>query len=71
MADSTNGLYKTELIYSQPAWVLLTEVDCATLNWAHWRNTARLHENLGQQPTAEVENASYEQRTESAPKSRD
>lgn len=70
LAESVNGLYKTELIYSQPAWASLTEVEFATMNWVHWWNTARLHENLGQQTPAEVESAYYEQRTESAPKSR-
>ncbi|MEW6955434.1 IS3 family transposase [Trueperella pyogenes] len=45
LAESVNGLYKSELIYSQ-SWASLTEVEWATLNWVHWWNTERLHESL-------------------------
>ncbi|MCT1658366.1 integrase core domain-containing protein, partial [Brevibacterium luteolum] len=55
LAETVNGLYKAELIYSQPAWNSLTDVEFATMNWVHWWNTARLHEALGYQTPAEVE----------------
>ena len=55
LAETVNGLYKTELIYSQPAWAGLTEVEFATMNWVHWWNTGRLHEGLGHRTPAEVE----------------
>ena len=44
LAETGNGLYKTELIYSQ-AWSC-TEVEWATMNWVHWWNNTRLHESL-------------------------
>ena len=35
LAETINGLYKTELIYSQTCRSC-TEVEWATLNWVHW-----------------------------------
>lgn len=72
LAETVNGLYKTELIYSQPAWRSLTEVEFATMNWVHWWNTARLHEHLGHRTPAEIETAYYEHHraAEPTPKSR-
>lgn len=55
LAQTVNGLYKTELIYSQSAWHRLTDVEFATMNWVHWWNTIRLHEALGHRTPAEVE----------------
>ncbi len=34
LAETVNGLYKTELIYSQ-TWETLSEVEFATMNWVH------------------------------------
>lgn len=59
LAESVNGLYKTELIYSQH-WAGVTEVEFATMNWVHWWNTKRLHEALGHRTPAEQVN-SYNQ----------
>lgn len=67
LAETVNGLYKTELIYSQPSWRSLTEVEFATMNWAHWWNTARLHEHLGYRTPAEVEAHYYEPQQEQIP----
>ena len=53
LAEAVNGLYKTELIYSQP-WASLTEVEFATLNWVHWWNNERLHEALEYRTPAEI-----------------
>ncbi|WP_344719136.1 integrase core domain-containing protein, partial [Brevibacterium daeguense] len=55
LAETVNGLYKTELIYSQPSWASLTEVEFATMNWVHWWNTTRLHQNLGYRTPTEIE----------------
>ena len=44
--ETVNGLYKTELIYSQTCRSC-TEVEFATMNWVHWWNNTRLHESLG------------------------
>ena len=60
LAEAVNGLYKTELIYSQRTWASLTEVEFATMNWVHWWNTTRLHEHLGHRTPAEFETAYYE-----------
>ncbi len=53
LAETVNGLYKTELIYTQ-SWQSLTEVEFATLNWVHWWNHQRLHESLNYHAPAEV-----------------
>ena len=65
--ETVNGLYKTELIYSQP-WAGVTEVEFATMNWVHWWNTKRLHEALGHRTPIEVVNSYNQTRaTELAP----
>lgn len=53
LAEAVNGLYKTELIYSQ-SWASLTEVEFATMNWVHWWNHERLHEALGYRTPSEI-----------------
>jgi len=55
LAETVNGLYKTELIYARPAWPSATEVEFQTMNWVHWYNTSRLHEALDYQTPTEVE----------------
>ena len=53
LAETVNGLYKSELIYSQ-VWRSCTEVEWATLHWVHWWNHVRLHEALGYATPEEV-----------------
>lgn len=53
LAEAVNGLYKTELIYSQ-TWRSCTEVEWETLNWVHWWNHERLHEALEYRTPAEI-----------------
>ena len=36
-------MYKAELIYSQPAWNSLTDVEFATMTYVDWFNNRRLH----------------------------
>jgi len=60
LAETVNGLYKTELIYARPAWPSVTEVEFQTMNWIHWWNNIRLHEALDYQTPAEAEAAYYE-----------
>src|SRR5699024_8355270 len=55
LAETVNGLYKTELIYARPAWPSAIEVEFQTMNWVHWWNTSRLHEALAYQTPAEFE----------------
>jgi len=61
LAETVNGLYKTELIYGpdQGPWRTVEEVELATLDWVHWYNNERLHGYLGDIPPAEREEANY------------
>jgi putative transposase len=61
LAESVNGLYKTELIRRHKGpWRSVDEVELATAAWVHWWNTERLHEACGYLPPAEFE-AAYHQ----------
>jgi len=59
LAESTIGLYKTELIKPQGPWNNINEVDVATQAWVEWYNNRRLHGACGGRPPAEFE-ALYE-----------
>jgi putative transposase len=61
LAETVNGLYKTELIRGpgQGPWKTIEEVELATLGWVHWHNTERLHRYLDDVPPAEFESAHY------------
>jgi len=61
LAETVNGLYKTEVIRRQGPWRHVDEVELATLNWVHWFNTTRLHSSLGDIPPAEFEQTHYRQ----------
>ena len=64
LAESTNSLYKAELIYGpgQGPWRTVADVELATLGWVHWFNTQRIHGYLGDVPPAEYEDAYDAQR---------
>jgi putative transposase len=55
LAESFNGLYKTELIRRQGPWRGLEDVEHATLEYVDWFNHRRLHGELGMLPPAEFE----------------
>jgi len=57
LAETVNGLYKTELIRGpdQGPWRTVDDVELATLGWVHWHNTERLHSYCGDVPPAEFE----------------
>ena len=61
LAETVNGLYKSELIRGpgQGPWKAVEDVELATLGWVHWHNTERLHGYLGDVPPAEFEAAFY------------
>jgi putative transposase len=61
LAETVNGLYKTELIRGpdQGPWKTVEDVELATLGWVHWHNTQRLHGYLEDVPPAEFEAAFY------------
>jgi len=60
LAETINGLYKTELIRRKGPWSNLEEVEYATLHWVNWYNTKRLMEPLGWVPPIEYEKMFYE-----------
>ena len=55
LAESFNGLYKTELIRHRGPWWGLDDVEYATLEYVDWFNHRRLHGELGMIPPAEFE----------------
>jgi putative transposase len=55
LAESFNGLYKTELIRHRGPWRGLDDVEYATLEYVDWFNHRRLHGELGLRPPAEFE----------------
>ena len=61
LAESINGLYKTELIRRRGPWRALEAVEFATLEWVEWFNNRRLLEPIGNIPPAEAEARYYEQ----------
>ena len=61
LAESVNGLYKTELIRAQGPWRTADQVELATAAWVAWWNAERLHSACGDVPPAEFE-ATYHSR---------
>jgi len=59
LAETVNGLYKTEVIRRCGPWRNLEEVEYATLEWVDWFNNRRLLEPIGHVPPAEYEGAYY------------
>lgn len=66
LAETINGLYKTEVIRHRGPWRTIDEVEFATLEWVDWFNNRRLLEPIGNIPPAEFEMAYYRQLKESA-----
>jgi putative transposase len=61
LAESFNGLYKTELIKRRGPWRNAEHVETATLGYVQWFNHRRLHSELGDIPPAEHEANHYAQ----------
>lgn len=57
LAETINGLYKTELIKPRKPWRTVDEVEIATAEWVDWFNYRRLYEYCGDMPPAELEEA--------------
>jgi putative transposase len=55
LAETINGLYKTEVIRRRGPWKSLETVEFATLEWVDWFNHRRLLEPIGNIPPAEAE----------------
>jgi transposase InsO family protein len=61
LAETINGLYKTEVIRRRGPWRNLDAVEFATLEWVDWFNNRRLLEPIGSIPPAEAEARYYAQ----------
>ena len=61
LAETVNGLYKTEVIRRRGPWRSLEAVEFATLEWVDWFNNRRLLEPIGNMPPAEAEARYYAQ----------
>lgn len=55
LAETINGLYKTELIKPRGPWRTVEHVEIATWEWVDWFNHRRLYEHCGDVPPAEPE----------------
>jgi len=62
LAETTNGLYKTECVYGPDThgWDDVDELELATLSWVHWFNHERLHGHCDDVPPVEFETAFYD-----------
>ena len=65
LAETINGLFKTEVIRKQAPWKNVDAVEFATLEWVHWFNNKRLLEPIGYLPPAEFELNYYQKLEES------
>ena len=61
LAETINGLYKTEVIRKCGPWRNVDEVECATLEWVDWFNNRRLLQPIGDIPPAEYEAMYYQE----------
>lgn len=61
LAETINGVYKTELIRPNKPWRTIEDVELATARWVDWFNHRRLYEYCGDVPPAELEAAYYAQ----------
>jgi putative transposase len=61
LAESFNGLYKTELIHRRGPWKNADHIEWATLTYVDWFNNRRIHNEIGKIPPAEFEETYYRQ----------
>lgn len=55
MAESLNGIYKTEFVKPIRPWRTRNQLEYATYEWVGRYNQRRLHEQIGMIPPAEKE----------------
>jgi len=67
LAETINGLYKTELIKPRGPWKTVDDVEYATAEYVDWFNHRRLYEYCGDIPPAELEAAYYAQNSLTPP----
>ncbi|MDR1443040.1 MAG: integrase core domain-containing protein [Bifidobacteriaceae bacterium] len=61
MAESINGLYKTERTKLQGPFKTVDQLELATSSWVDYYNHHRLHSAIGYVPAIEYEQAYYAQ----------
>ncbi len=66
LAETVNGLFKTEVIRRRGPWRSLEAVEFAVLEWVDWFNHRRILEPIGNMPPAEAEQRYYAQLQEIA-----
>ena len=59
MAGSTNGAYKTELVWRRKPFQDLRDLELATFRWVSWWNSKRLHQSLGYRTPERTETEYY------------
>ena len=59
LAETINGLYKSEVIHHEGPWRGVDQVEHATAAWVHWYNHTRLYEYCGDIPPVQLEQAHY------------
>jgi putative transposase len=59
LAETINGLFKTEVIRKRGPWKGIEDVEYATLEWVDWFNNRRLLSSVGDIPPVEFEQAYY------------
>jgi transposase InsO family protein len=59
VAESTIGLYNTELIRRRGPWNSIDDLELATLEYLEWFNHRRLHTACGNLPPAQYEAPHY------------
>ena len=64
LAETINGLYKTEVIRKCGPWRNVDGVEYATLEWVDWFNNRRLFEPIGDIPPAEYEAMYYQEQAQ-------
>ena len=61
LAETVNGLYKSEVIYYlKQNWTGVNDVELATLEWVAWFNKTRLHSTIGYVSPFEFEKRYYD-----------
>lgn len=61
LAETIDGLYKTELVHRQGPCLNMQDLEMATLGWVDWFNNRRLFGPIGNIPPAEAEDNYFAQ----------
>lgn len=59
LAESTIGLFKTEVVKQRRSWRTFEQVEYASAEWINWYNHRRLHSAIGYQAPAAWEESYY------------